>query len=228
MTSAIVVELPPTELPSLYTETLLDSCDTGMQQGAKCVTSSEGAPEPTKLAVAIVSWKGSDHREARIEVGLRAGTSVRWQARVVTFSAGDLEIERWRTLGFAVATLVKGAVDAAPDAGADRPASVLAPVTSDVVPLPRGTGATRDPWTGASVMAQFVVQSGAPGHLQALERSFASSTPSRASHGFSRGPSAARPSLSEWIVLAFCAPGFRWEAALFCLSSVTGSAQLRV
>jgi hypothetical protein len=26
----------------------------------------------------------------------------------------------------------------------------------------------RDPWTGASVMAQLVIQSGAPGHLQAL------------------------------------------------------------
>jgi len=169
VTPAIVVELPPADLPSLYADTLLDSCDIGMQERATCLTGSEAAEEATELAVAILSWKGSDHLEARIEVGLRAGDSVHWQARAVAFSAADLEIERWRTLGFAIATLVKGAVDAVPDAAAGRPSSVPASVSTDVVP-PAGemTHAARDPWTGASVTAQFVVESGAPDHVLAI------------------------------------------------------------
>jgi hypothetical protein len=169
VTPAIVVELSPLDLPSLYTETLLGGCDIGMQERATCVMGSETTVDSTRLAVAIVSWKAADHLEARIEVGLRSGASVRWQSRAVAFSPGDLEIERWRTLGFAIATLVKGAVDAVPDEAASRPSTALAPAPSQLEPPPeKARRAVRDPWTGASATAQFVVESGAPGHLPAV------------------------------------------------------------
>jgi hypothetical protein len=57
-------------------------------------------------AVAIVAWDGPRRTEARIEVGLHAGEAARWLSRELFFSAGDPEVERWRTVGFAVATLV--------------------------------------------------------------------------------------------------------------------------
>jgi hypothetical protein len=169
VTPAIVVDLPPADLPPLYAETLLGGCDIGMQERATCVTVSETAVESTRLAVAIVSWKTADHLEARIEVGLRAGGSVRWQVRAVAFSPGDLEIERWRTLGFAIATLVKGAVDEVPDGAPGQPSSDSAPLASQViVPPERTKRAVSDPWTGVSATAQFVVESGVPGHVPAL------------------------------------------------------------
>ncbi len=169
MAPAIVIELPPADLPSPYAETLLDSCAIGMQERATCVIGPAAAAESTKLAVAIVSWKGSDHLEGRIEVGLRAGAWVRWQARAVAFSPGDLEIERWRTLGFAIATLVKGAVGAVPDGAPGDAPRPPGPVPSDAVPPVRETTrAPREAWTGPSVTAQVVVESGVPRHVPAL------------------------------------------------------------
>jgi hypothetical protein len=170
VTAAIAVELPPTDLPSSYAEALLESCDIGMQQRATCVSGQDAGTEPGNLAVAIVSWKGSDHLEARIEVGLRAGGAAKWQARAVAFSPGDLEIERWRTLGFAIATVVKRAIEEAPDGSGDRPASSApAEVPPAVAPVAgEPMAADRDIWRGTWVTAQLVLQSGAPRRAPAL------------------------------------------------------------
>jgi len=170
MTAAIAVELAPADVASPYAEALLDSCNIGMQQRATCVLGPDAATEERNIAVAIVSWKGSERLEARIEVGLRARGAARWQARAVVFAPGDPEVERWRALGFAVATLVEKAIGAASDTPDERSVSNgQAPVvTQPSVPTAEDTVASRSSWTGFSASGKLVVETGVPGHLPAL------------------------------------------------------------
>jgi hypothetical protein len=165
MTAAIAVELPPADVPPLYAETLLDSCNIGMQQRARCVAGQDSEADKANLAVAIVSWKGPEQLEARIEVGLRAPGAAQWQERAVIFSPVDPEIERWRTLGFAIATLVKRAIEVAPE-GSDEP-----PASSSPAPAAPELGPAASEVTASSrfsASGQFVVQSGVPGRAPAL------------------------------------------------------------
>jgi hypothetical protein len=170
MTAAIVVELPPADVPPLYAETLIDSCNIGMQQRATCVTGPGSEADAASLGVAIVSWKGSDQLEARIEVGLREPGAAQWQERAVVFSPADPEIERWRTLGFAIATLVKRAIEVGPEGSDEAPASgaPAAVIPEPALSASEATGAPRSSSTGFSANGQFIVESGVPWRAPAL------------------------------------------------------------
>jgi hypothetical protein len=141
---------------------LLDSCNIEIAERAPCVLGRDSEADP-RLAVAIVSWGGSDRLAAHVEVGLRAAGVAHWQARDLAFSSADPEIERWRTLGFAIATLVDRAIaegadvrPAEPSASdAVHPAAPVA-IAEVVEPSPRA-------WSMVSVDGQFVLQSGASG-----------------------------------------------------------------
>jgi hypothetical protein len=60
--------------------------------------------------VAIVSWPGSEHRAARIEVGLRRAARAEWRSQTVDFRPEDDPAERWRAVGLVIATLVEETV----------------------------------------------------------------------------------------------------------------------
>jgi hypothetical protein len=110
MTVAVIVELAPADASSPYAQDLLDTCNIGMHPRARCVLEQDSAADDQGIAVAILTWDGPAHSAARIEVGLRIRAASQWQDRTLTFSSSDPETERWKTAGFAIATLVGEAV----------------------------------------------------------------------------------------------------------------------
>jgi hypothetical protein len=106
LTAAVVVELPPAEGASADIPALLESCNVAMRQKAVCRLSQDQRAGDQSAAVAIVAWDGPTRARVRIDVGLQAGESAQWRSRELSFSAADPEIERFRTVGFAIATLV--------------------------------------------------------------------------------------------------------------------------
>jgi hypothetical protein len=110
MSPTIAVDLPAADVASPYAQTLLDACTLGTQSLARCVAGHENADDQG-LAVAIVTWNGPARTGAHVEVELRAGVEQRWRARDLAFSAVDPEVERWRTVGFAIATIAGNLVD---------------------------------------------------------------------------------------------------------------------
>jgi hypothetical protein len=168
MTVAVVVELSPADASSPYARALLDTCNIGMHSRARCILEQESAADDKGVAVAILTWDGPAHSEARIEVGLRIRAASQWQDRKLTFSASDPETERWKTAGFAIATLVGEAVARDETARAEDGAkkttapTFVSPVASSI------------PSTGADVPArvwldaQFVMAGGASGFSPGL------------------------------------------------------------
>jgi hypothetical protein len=166
MTVAVVIELSPADASSPYARALLDTCNIGMHSRARCILEQDSAADDQGIAVAILTWDGPAHSEARIEVGLRIRAASQWQDRRLTFSSSDPETERWKTAGFAIATLVGEAVARDETARAEDGArkettapTFVSPVTSSI------------PSTGADeparlwLDAQFVVAGGASGFL---------------------------------------------------------------
>lgn len=109
MTGTVAVELSPIDVSSPYASALIETCSIGMHFGARCVLEQDSASSD-QTVIAVVSWHGPLHDGVRLEVGLHVRGRPRWQARQVSFAAGDPEVERWRTAGFAIATFVGEAV----------------------------------------------------------------------------------------------------------------------
>jgi hypothetical protein len=178
MTGPVIVDLPPATVSSPYVGALLESCTTGMHAQARCTLGPEEAGTEQSTAVAIVAWDGSAHPQARIDVGLRFGMP-RWRSRVLSFSAEDPEVERWRTVGFAIATIVGEALPPAVNepSKTNEPSTVPDPKAPDVLLSPSRDARS---WLDGA----FVVSRGAQGfspaeggelrfsHMLGLGRSF--------------------------------------------------------
>src|ERR1700690_276311 len=139
MTVAVVLELAASDQSSPYGHALLEACNIGMNPGT-CVFGQDRAPAREGPAIAVVTWEDPAHSAARIDVGFRVRGTPQWQVRVLPFSPADPEVERWRTAGFAIATLVGEAV-------ARKAAAPSSPPARDATP-----GDRRDP-TMAAVRA---------------------------------------------------------------------------
>lgn len=105
LTSTVVVAVAPTEESSLLATALLDACDIGMHP-IRCVFGHDTTAVREGLVMAVVSWEGSIRSEVRIAVGMRVHGAAQWQTRSLFFSPMDPDVERWRTAGFAIATMV--------------------------------------------------------------------------------------------------------------------------
>jgi hypothetical protein len=127
--AAVVVEIAPKDAASPYAGTLLAACTGAVRVPAGCVV--EGKTERVRpAAVAIVSWSDAERRKVRIEVGTESAERSQWVARDISFQPSDQEVERWRSVGLLIASLVgevlhepdssKGETDARPSAPADR------------------------------------------------------------------------------------------------------------
>ncbi|MGA7124229.1 MAG: hypothetical protein WBY94_29275 [Polyangiaceae bacterium] len=138
MTGPVVVDVPAADVSSRYVAVLIDSCTTGMHSLALCV---EGPENAGATAVAFFSWVGPAHDQARVNVGLRVEGTARWRSRLLSFLPEDPEIERWRTVGFAVATLVGEAFSAAKFG--DKPEPERRPEAAE--PTPEATTVVREP-----------------------------------------------------------------------------------
>jgi hypothetical protein len=104
MTTAVVVEIARAEESPSSARFLLDACNVGMHPG-RCVLGRDAALDDDR-AIAIVTWEGDGDSEARVEVGLRVRGRPQWQTRFLSFAPADPQGERWRTVGFAIATTV--------------------------------------------------------------------------------------------------------------------------
>ncbi len=160
MSSTIAVELPAGDVASPAAQALLDTCSAGTQTGARCVLSQDAAADDRRIAVAIVTWDGAARAGAHIEVGRPDGLREKWRARDLAFASADPEVERWRTVGFAIATLVGDLIERGEDASKPEPTPVAvaperakteAPVTDD----------SRDAWPRSWFDALFSVETGA-------------------------------------------------------------------
>ena len=82
-------------------ERAVRACNEAIAFG-QCVAESTELPEPP-LAVAIVRLAAGDR--IRIELGRRDQQPTSWRVRELWFHSADPELERWRAVGLAIATL---------------------------------------------------------------------------------------------------------------------------
>jgi hypothetical protein len=134
----VVVEMSASDASTPYARVLVAACSDGLRGGGPCGLESTAVSDPGR-AVAIVSWDGTGRGTATIEVGVRRGARAEWLTRRVTFDPSDAEVERWRSVGLIIATLVgsESARDAAPPSAhavPPAPAPPSKPVPRDPAP----------------------------------------------------------------------------------------------
>jgi hypothetical protein len=100
----VLIEISPPDQPAELSRALVDACSSTVREG-KCGLASD-ADAPAAAALAIVRWTDQDELEALVQVGVRKGTATNWQARTLRFVDTDLRVERWRSVGLTIATLV--------------------------------------------------------------------------------------------------------------------------
>jgi hypothetical protein len=92
------------------------------------------APQGPYRAIAILTWDGPD--KVRIEVGLRREDGTRWRTRSLSFQTQDVELERYRSVGFVVGTLASEEEPAPPPPPADPPPPPVPTTRVAPPPLP--------------------------------------------------------------------------------------------
>jgi hypothetical protein len=107
MAPTIAVTLPPADVTSPLVPALLETCTLGAQPRGQCILGQDAVQPEEGTSVAIVAWDGPARTAAHVEVGLRRGARQAWRTRDITFAAADAEIEKWRTVGFAIATVAE-------------------------------------------------------------------------------------------------------------------------
>src|SRR5262245_729974 len=97
----IVIDVGVTDPPRELTTVLVEACTRAATE-AECHLVRE-APEGPYAAIAIITWEAEDR--VRIEVGLRRETGAEWRSRQISFQSADVDVERYRSVGFVVGTL---------------------------------------------------------------------------------------------------------------------------
>ncbi|MDP9151838.1 MAG: hypothetical protein M3O36_18100 [Myxococcota bacterium] len=121
MTSAVVIELPQTEDPSANARAMLEACDIAMNSRGRCVVGHESIPNREGVAVVVFAWDGPGRSEAYLDAEVAAPAGPFRRSRTLRFAPGDPEVERWRTAGFAIATLVGEVLASAGESPAAMP-----------------------------------------------------------------------------------------------------------
>src|SRR4051812_20040953 len=127
----VLVELPAADAADVNAPALIAACSSGLRRGT-CAAEEEPEGEQA-TAVAIVSWLDAEHLHARIDVGRRAEQRGGWQVRELTFHEPDALLERWRSVGLAIAGVVGEATLLEPP----TPSAAVTPVTSPKPAKPR-------------------------------------------------------------------------------------------
>jgi hypothetical protein len=168
MVAPVVIDLGVADAPRESIQVLVDACTQAAAE-TQCHLVRE-APEGPYAAIAIVTWEANDR--IRIEVGVRRAEGAAWRSRELSFQPGDVEIERYRSVGFVIGTLA-----VAPDperAGlpavtpkqekslpAEPPPPPLAPAPSERLP-PRPGPTPLQGWVSVSAVAARAFSEGAP------------------------------------------------------------------
>jgi hypothetical protein len=134
---------------------LLEACSASVRDGA-CVLSTQETTEP-RIAVATVRWGDPSQRDVLIEVHLTSDASVA-RTRTIVFKESDALVERWRSVGLTVATLVG---DALAPKTADAGAQSTAPSGTAAFPLQQGAASGQQSSEPAAAAAAAVPPNGA-------------------------------------------------------------------
>jgi hypothetical protein len=100
----VLVELPAADAADVNAPALIAACSSGLRRGTCVVEETPNGERAT--AVAIVVWLDPEHLRARIDVGRRAEQRAGWQVRELSFHEQDALLERWRSVGLAIAGVV--------------------------------------------------------------------------------------------------------------------------
>ena len=163
----VSLELAPADESAPQARLLLEACNLAMHP-AQCVVGRDAGAMVEGTAIAILRWS-QNHTDARIEVGLRIDGTAAWRKRDVFFSPADPEEERWRTVGYAVATLVGEAVAGKPSEPSTNanPTSIVSQTSN---PGGRNLGEGKGVGKGVHFWldAQFALETGIPGSEPSL------------------------------------------------------------
>jgi hypothetical protein len=99
----VVVVALPAPTPPGSAQALLEACSQGVREG-RCVLSTDPTPE-AEAAQASVTWDETD-RVAYVSVEVTTGDNRGARRRTLAFKQSDARVERWRTVGLTIATLV--------------------------------------------------------------------------------------------------------------------------
>jgi len=102
MTTTVVVEIAPGRL--VFGGTIHARGVQRRDAPGRCVFGGDAVLDDERTAVAIVKWETTTDSNARIDVGVRIRGRPQWATQLLSFSPTDPEGERWRTVGFAIAT----------------------------------------------------------------------------------------------------------------------------
>jgi hypothetical protein len=108
----VAVEIVAPEEAPVMTRAMLDACSAAVRSG-RCELATEATSEP-RLASVTVRWSDTSERSARIDVTGVAPDTAAVRLRVLAFKDTDAVVERWRSVGLTIATLVGDALANAP------------------------------------------------------------------------------------------------------------------
>jgi hypothetical protein len=166
MVAPVVIDLGVADAPRESVQVLVDACTQAAAE-TECHLVRD-APEGPYAAIAIITWEAGDR--IRIEVGVRRTEGAEWRSRELTFQPGDVEIERYKSVGFVIGTLATaqdpdGAkAPTAPrpeDPVRESPPEPLRPAPSERLP-PREHAAPLQGWVSVSGVASRALSEGAP------------------------------------------------------------------
>jgi hypothetical protein len=123
MAAPVVIDMGIAEPAEVLVVSMVQACEKAVGDG-ECHLVRE-APQGPYRAIAILTWDGPDR--VRIEVGLRREVGTEWRTRALTFQPADIELERFRSVGFVVGTLATE--EEPPAAPPEQPDPVPPPVT---------------------------------------------------------------------------------------------------
>ena len=136
----VVVEVPAQDRTAPETSALIEACTAGLGSGRCELTQARNAESVS--AVAIVSWRDDERLSALVEVARVRQPSESWRSEELKFKPEDRQVERFRTLGLAIATLFREASLQLAKRVAGTPDAAAATGTKPAPP-PRGTTSPR-------------------------------------------------------------------------------------
>jgi hypothetical protein len=168
MVAPVVIDLGVADGPREAIQVLVDACTQAASE-TECHLVRD-APEGPYAAIAIVTWEADDR--IRIEVGVRRAEGAEWRSRELKFRPGDVELERYKSVGFVIGTLAKAndpeirakpaeAPNAAESGRSEPPQDVIqvAPLER---PLPSEAPTPLQGWVAVSAVASRAFSAGAP------------------------------------------------------------------
>jgi len=140
MAAPVVIDMGIAEPTEVMVASMIEACTKAVGDGECHLVRS--APQGQYRAIAILTWEGPD--KVRIEVGLRRDEGTEWRTRALSFQPEDVELERFRSVGFVVGTLATEEEQQAPEPVVappppppPAPRAAPPPPTPPPVPSPR-------------------------------------------------------------------------------------------